>query len=75
MSVVVKPRQQQQQRRPSASGRVQVPLENEGEGETEDIDFAVIALRDLRAGEEIVRDWEWDDRSAVHRVGALGDAG
>ncbi|KAF8188746.1 hypothetical protein BJ912DRAFT_851154 [Pholiota molesta] len=33
--------------------------------------FAVFALRDLRAGEEVVLGWEWDDGHAVHRLPAL----
>lgn len=33
--------------------------------------FALFALRDLKASEEIVLGWEWDDGSVVHEVPAL----
>jgi len=35
------------------------------------LSFALIALRDLRADEEIVLGWEWDDGHAVHMLPAL----
>ncbi|PPQ81601.1 hypothetical protein CVT25_013393 [Psilocybe cyanescens] len=33
--------------------------------------FGVFATRDLRAGEEVVLGWEWDDGNAVHSLPAL----
>ncbi|PPQ71925.1 hypothetical protein CVT26_007185 [Gymnopilus dilepis] len=33
--------------------------------------FGVFAIRDLRAGEEVVLGWEWDDGNAVHYLPAL----
>ena len=45
------------------------------EGELEDdpgtMRFAIYALRDLKACEEIVLGWEWDDGSVVHQLPAL----
>ncbi|KIJ61715.1 hypothetical protein HYDPIDRAFT_31047 [Hydnomerulius pinastri MD-312] len=35
------------------------------------LSFALFALRDLRADEEIVLGWEWDDGHAVHMLPAL----
>ena len=35
------------------------------------VEFALFALRDLKASEEIVLGWEWDDGSVVHEVPAL----
>ncbi|KAG6823438.1 hypothetical protein H0H87_000556, partial [Tephrocybe sp. NHM501043] len=32
--------------------------------------FAVFALRDLKAGEEVVK-WEWDDNCVVHQLPAV----
>lgn len=49
------------------------------EGELEDdpgtLRFAMFALRDLKACEEIVLGWEWDDGSVVHQLPALIEAG
>ncbi|KAJ7079903.1 hypothetical protein C8R44DRAFT_895581 [Mycena epipterygia] len=33
--------------------------------------FGIFATRALRAGEEVVVGWEWDDANAVHRVGEV----
>ena len=33
--------------------------------------FGVFALRDLKANEEVVLGWEWDDGNAVHSLPAL----
>lgn len=33
--------------------------------------FGVFALRDLKANEEVVLGWEWDDGNAVHNLPAL----
>jgi hypothetical protein len=47
---------------------------NRGEGTLPDDDtltFGVFALRDLKANEEVVLGWEWDDGNAVHSLPAL----
>ncbi|KAF8160301.1 hypothetical protein BJ912DRAFT_327011, partial [Pholiota molesta] len=45
--------------------------EKEKEEDETTLGFAVFALRDLQAGEEVVLGWEWDDGHAVHRLPAL----
>ncbi|KAL4077407.1 hypothetical protein J3A83DRAFT_4087520 [Scleroderma citrinum] len=47
--------------------------ENGNRKETDEttLSFALFALRDLRADEEIVLGWEWDDGHAVHMLPAL----
>ncbi|TFK45594.1 hypothetical protein OE88DRAFT_1639695 [Heliocybe sulcata] len=35
------------------------------------LEFGVFALRDLKADEEVVLGWEWDDGSVVHQLPAL----
>ncbi|KAF8064469.1 hypothetical protein FPV67DRAFT_224442 [Lyophyllum atratum] len=42
------------------------PEEKEGT-----LGFAVFALRDLKAHEEVVLGWEWDDGHAIHQLPAL----
>ncbi|KAH7928022.1 hypothetical protein BV22DRAFT_1126923 [Leucogyrophana mollusca] len=42
-----------------------------GAGEDETLSFGVFALRDLKANEEVVLGWEWDDGNAVHSLPAL----
>lgn len=37
--------------------------------------YAIFALRDLKACEEIVLGWEWDDGSVVHQLPALIESG
>ncbi|KAJ3827302.1 Le.MFB1 [Lentinula raphanica] len=37
----------------------------------ESLSFAIFALRDLKAEEEIVLGWEWDDANVVHLLPAL----
>lgn len=44
-----------------------------GEGEDR-VSFAIFALRDLKAREEVVLGWEWDDGSVVHELPALVEA-
>ncbi|KII84205.1 hypothetical protein PLICRDRAFT_58008 [Plicaturopsis crispa FD-325 SS-3] len=39
--------------------------------EDPDLTFGVFALRDLKANEEVVLGWEWDDGHAVHALPAL----
>lgn len=33
--------------------------------------FGIFALRDLKANEEVVLGWEWDDGNAAHKLPAL----
>lgn len=49
-------------------GREKVPAVEEGE---EPLTFGVFALRDLKANEEVVLGWEWDDGNAIHALPAL----
>ncbi|KAH7913634.1 hypothetical protein BJ138DRAFT_1145684 [Hygrophoropsis aurantiaca] len=42
-----------------------------GAGSDESLSFGVFALRDLKANEEVVLGWEWDDGNAVHSLPAL----
>ncbi|KAF7322266.1 hypothetical protein HMN09_00004000 [Mycena chlorophos] len=37
--------------------------------------FGIFATKALKAGEEIVLGWEWDDANAVHRVGEVAGNG
>ena len=39
------------------------------------VKFAVFALRDLKASEEVVLGWEWDDGAVVHQLPALIEEG
>lgn len=39
--------------------------------ESETLTFGVFSLRDLKANEEVVLGWEWDDGNAVHALPAL----
>ena len=41
------------------------------ESETDTLSFAIYALRDLKANEEVVLGWEWDDGSVVHELPAI----
>jgi uncharacterized protein len=40
-------------------------------GDSEMLSFGVFALRDIKANEEVVLSWEWDDGNAVHHLPAL----
>ncbi|KAI0296780.1 hypothetical protein B0F90DRAFT_1010393 [Multifurca ochricompacta] len=40
-------------------------------GDPEMLNFGVFALRDIKANEEVVLGWEWDDNNAVHHLPAL----
>ncbi|KAL0568877.1 SET domain-containing protein 3, partial [Marasmius crinis-equi] len=44
---------------------------NEAETGNEILSFALFALNDLRANEEVVLGWEWDDGNVVHQLPAL----
>ncbi|KAG1838583.1 hypothetical protein DFJ58DRAFT_733750 [Suillus subalutaceus] len=41
------------------------------DSDEETLAFGVFALRDLKANEEVVLGWEWDDGNAVHSLPAL----
>jgi hypothetical protein len=41
------------------------------DSDDETLTFGVFALRDLKANEEVVLGWEWDDGNAVHSLPAL----
>ncbi|KAH9925356.1 uncharacterized protein BXZ73DRAFT_49971, partial [Epithele typhae] len=47
------------------------PSEGDKAVETEPIAFGIFALRDLKANEEVVLGWEWDDANVVHNLPAL----
>ncbi|KAF8261837.1 hypothetical protein EI94DRAFT_1745077 [Lactarius quietus] len=42
--------------------------------DSEMLTFGVFALRDIKANEEVVLGWEWDDGNAVHHLPALIEA-
>ena len=42
--------------------------------EDDTLGFGVFALRDLKAHEEVVLGWEWDDGSVIHHLPALLDS-
>ncbi|OAX33434.1 hypothetical protein K503DRAFT_649815, partial [Rhizopogon vinicolor AM-OR11-026] len=44
---------------------------DETDGVDDTLTFGVFALRDLKANEEVVLGWEWDDGNAVHSLPAL----
>ncbi|KAI0054838.1 hypothetical protein BV25DRAFT_376853 [Artomyces pyxidatus] len=52
----------------SKEGRAQT---NDGASGADALTFGVFALRDLKANEEVVLGWEWDDGNAVHNLPAL----
>jgi hypothetical protein len=58
--------------RPNAVLRpVICPKAKHADSDPETISFGVFALRDLKAHEEVVLGWEWDDGNAVHSLPAL----
>ncbi|KAF9446177.1 hypothetical protein P691DRAFT_733735 [Macrolepiota fuliginosa MF-IS2] len=42
--------------------------------DSDSLSFGVFALRDLKANEEVVLGWEWDDGNAIHSLPALIEA-
>lgn len=52
------------------------PAQNDthNDDDRETLTFGVFALRDLKAHEEVVLGWEWDDGSVVHQLPALIDS-
>ncbi|EJD04811.1 uncharacterized protein FOMMEDRAFT_120032 [Fomitiporia mediterranea MF3/22] len=63
--------------RPNAVLRpVLCPSKQSGEdNDPGSIKFAVYAVRDLKASEEVVLGWEWDDGAVVHQLPALIEEG
>lgn len=47
------------------------PCSDPSSEEEDNLSFGVFALRDLKANEEIVLGWEWDDGSVIHHLPAL----
>ena len=66
-------------KRKEGSGRTEDGDGRMDKGDMEDdpgtLRFAIFALRDLKACEEIVLGWEWDDGSVVHQLPALIESG
>lgn len=63
--------QMQGQQADDSSDRDDTPLTSDSDTDPASLSFALFALRDLRADEEIVLGWEWDDGHAVHMLPAL----
>ena len=62
----------QQARNSHLNGEYAVAQENDDTGV---LKFAIYALRDLKACEEVVLGWEWDDGAVVHQLPALIEEG
>ena len=65
--------------RPMICPRTKAPEESDPSSSTKSRDsemltFGVFALRDIKANEEVVLGWEWDDGNAVHHLPALIEA-
>ncbi|PCH44296.1 hypothetical protein WOLCODRAFT_154334 [Wolfiporia cocos MD-104 SS10] len=61
--------------RPNAVLRpVLCPQKAPSDSEEETLTFGIFALRDLKAHEEVVLGWEWDDGSVIHHLPALIDS-
>ncbi|VDB82899.1 unnamed protein product [Peniophora sp. CBMAI 1063] len=45
--------------------------EKAGQEDGTDISFGVFSLKDVKAGEEVVLGWEWDDGNTIHHLPAL----
>ncbi|THV07317.1 hypothetical protein K435DRAFT_330200 [Dendrothele bispora CBS 962.96] len=43
----------------------------DNEADSQTLAFGIFALRDLKANEEVVLGWEWDDGNVVHQLPAL----
>lgn len=61
----------QGQQKDDSSDQDDAPLASDSDADPTTLSFALFALRDLRADEEIVLGWEWDDGHAVHMLPAL----
>ncbi|TFY56881.1 hypothetical protein EVJ58_g7370 [Rhodofomes roseus] len=58
---------------PRGKSRATAPNDTDDD-DRETLTFGVFALRDLKAHEEVVLGWEWDDGSVVHQLPALIDS-
>ncbi|RPD70189.1 hypothetical protein L226DRAFT_493158 [Lentinus tigrinus ALCF2SS1-7] len=47
------------------------PSKHPAKSDDEAVKFGIFALRDLKANEEVVLGWEWDDENVVHHLPAL----
>ncbi|KAE9390157.1 hypothetical protein BT96DRAFT_1002538 [Gymnopus androsaceus JB14] len=45
--------------------------DSDSDSDPQTLSFAIFALRDLKADEEVVLGWEWDDANVVHLLPAL----
>lgn len=61
----------QGQQTDDSSDQDDTPSASNSDADPTTLSFALFALRDLRADEEIVLGWEWDDGHAVHMLPAL----
>lgn len=61
----------QGQQTDDSSDQDDVPSTSDSDADPTSLSFALFALRDLRADEEIILGWEWDDGHAVHTLPAL----
>lgn len=61
----------QGQQTDDSSDQDDAPSADDSDADPTTLSFALFALRDLRADEEIVLGWEWDDGHAVHMLPAL----
>ena len=61
----------QAQQMDDSSDQDDAPSTSDSDADPTTLSFALFALRDLRADEEIVLGWEWDDGHAVHMLPAL----
>lgn len=60
--------------RPNAVLRPMLCRQSHHNTPDETLTFGVFALRDLKAHEEVVLGWEWDDGSVIHHLPALIDS-
>jgi len=59
---------------PESSKKKKNDSNDASDQEDDMLEFGVFALRDLKANEEVVLGWEWDDRHAVHNLPALTES-
>ncbi|KAH8092252.1 hypothetical protein BXZ70DRAFT_951930 [Cristinia sonorae] len=67
--VVCPPKHNRKRKKPPRTPATDETTTEEEDAET--LSFAVFALRDLKANEEVVLGWEWDDGSVIHQLPAL----
>ncbi|KZT68445.1 hypothetical protein DAEQUDRAFT_692349 [Daedalea quercina L-15889] len=59
---------------PRGKARATAPTSHLDDDDRETLTFGVFALRDLKAHEEVILGWEWDDGSVIHQLPALIDS-